>query len=275
MPRWIRRVAIAVAAVLALAWIGIGAVAFFAQRTLLYVPSDQHQAPSIPGAKVLRINPRTVALWLPPPDGGCTVVHFHGNGQQLADLSWLAQSFQHGGLGFFAVEYPGYGLAAGEPTETTIDEAAVTAVRYLHDVLHVPGDRTVLEGWSLGTGVAAELALAELGSELILVAPYTSITAMGARMFPYHPVSLLVRDRFDTASKAPRIRLPTLIVHGTADTVIPVTEGEQLGRLFPHPTTIIEAGADHDVLSRSSVMDRVTAFARQCPGGNESGHGAR
>jgi pimeloyl-ACP methyl ester carboxylesterase len=265
----IKRIVIGIAALLAVAWVLTGAAAYFGQRSLLFVPSPAHREPQVPGGTVVHLDANTVALWIPPPEAGCTVVHFHGNAQQLADLDRLAASLHAGGLGFFAVEYPGYGLAAGAPSEASIDEAAVTAVRYLHDVLHVPVDRTVLEGWSLGTGVAAELASRQLGSELILIAPFTSITAMGARMFPNHPVSLLVRDPFDTASKAPRIGLPTLIVHGSADSVIPVAEGEHLGRLFPNVTTVIEPGADHDVLMRESALARVIAFARQCPGARE------
>jgi pimeloyl-ACP methyl ester carboxylesterase len=147
-----------------------------------------------------------------------------------------------------------------------IYRAAESAMAYLRDTLHVPRDRTVLEGWSLGTGTATELAARGEGSRLILISPYTSMTEMAGRTVPFLPVSWLVRDRFNTASKAPHVSVPTFIVHGEADPVIPVAMGRQLGALFPASTTLFVPGAGHNVAGSNAVMEKIVAFARDCPG---------
>src|SRR5256885_828239 len=73
----------------------------------------------------------------------------------------------------------------------------------------VPADRVAIMGYSLGTSVAAEMAKRGHGARLALFAPFTSITAMGQRFAPFLPVSLLMKHRLDTLSKAPAIKEPT------------------------------------------------------------------
>ncbi|WP_163999724.1 alpha/beta hydrolase [Pyxidicoccus caerfyrddinensis] len=200
---------------------------------------------------------------LPAPPGAPTVVHFHGNGEQLLDQLDLGARMHTWGLGFLAVEYPGYGASPGSPTEDGIYAAADAALAWLR-AQGVPPERTVLSGRSLGTGVAVEMARRGYGSRVMLVSPYTSIPAMAGLSFPFLPTRLLVRDRFDTFSKAPELKLPVLIIHGEEDTLIPVAMGRTLGTRFPHATVETVAGAGHnDVLERSGParVDRMAAFA--------------
>jgi hypothetical protein len=223
------------------------------------------------GATLLRIagpeGSTVYVLHVPAPPGAPTVVHFHGNGDQLADQVVVARRFQEAGLGFYVMEYPGYGLAADRgPSEQRIYAAAETALAHLHTALGVPREHTVLQGQSLGSGVAVEMARRGLGARLVLLTPYTSIADMGARMFPFLPARLLARDRFDSASKAPSLTLPVLIVHGTRDEVIPVDMGQTLGRLFPHATVRLVEGATHnDVFYAPGVLPELVRFAREGP----------
>ncbi len=100
------------------------------------------------------------------------------------------------------------------------------------------------------------------GARLALITPYTSIVDLAAVIAPFVPARLLVRDRFDNAAKAPNLRLPVFIVHGTDDEVVPTRMGEQLSRLFPHATIRLETGAHHnDLLDRSSVTSELLRFA--------------
>jgi pimeloyl-ACP methyl ester carboxylesterase len=192
--------------------------------------------------------------------GRPTVVFFHGNGSQLADLGDLVLMHQAVGLGFYAIEYPGYGVAGGAPTERAIYDAAEVALVWLRNSLSVPESMTVLEGHSLGTGVAAEMAARSHGVRLILVSPFTSMDA--AARFHFFLAGPFVSDHFDTASKASRIALPTLIVHWRDDEVVPVTMGEELGRLFPKATVrIIERGGHGDIFGVPEVITEVLSFA--------------
>jgi len=255
---------------LVMLYVGLCVLVFLNQRQLVFPVPPGAREPKLPGATLLRIpgpeGSTVYALHVPAPEGAPTVVHFHGNGEQLADGStWLAQHFQEAGLGFYAVEYPGYGLAAvGQgPSEKGIYAAAERALAHLHGALGVPKERTVLQGQSLGSGVAVEMAKRGLGTRLVLITPYTSIVEVGARIFPWLPASLLVRDPFDSAAKAPELKLPVLIVHGTRDEVIPVDMGQRLGTLFPNATTRILEGKRHnDVLDRPDILQELVRFAR-------------
>jgi alpha-beta hydrolase superfamily lysophospholipase len=265
----LRRVLLQIVATLFLAYLGLCALVFFNQRHLVFPVPPGAREPRLPGTVLLRIpgpEGTTVhALHVPAPPGAPTVVHFHGNGEQLADETWLAQRYQEAGLGFLAVEYPGYGLARGKqgPTEQGIYAASEAALEYLHRELGVPWEKTVLQGQSIGSGVAAEMARREQGARLVLITPYTSIVELGARLFPWLPARLLVRDRFDTASKAPGLALPVFIVHGTRDEVIPVDMGETLGTMFPQATVHILEGKSHNnVLDLPTLREELFQFAR-------------
>ncbi|WP_152621848.1 alpha/beta hydrolase [Archangium violaceum] len=251
-----------------IAYVGICLLVFLNQRHMVFPVPPGAREPSLRGATLLRIpgpvGSMVYAFHVPAPAGAPTVVHFHGNGEQLADGAWLAQRFQEAGLGFYAVEYPGYGLAAVQaPSETGIYAAAETALEHLHQQLGVPRELTVLQGQSLGSGVAVEMAKRGHGSRLVLITPYTSIVELGARLFSWLPASLLVRDPFDNAAKAPGLKLPVLIVHGTRDEVVPVDMGQTLGTLFPNATVRLLEGKRHnDVLDQPATLQELVRFAQ-------------
>ena len=254
---------------LALGYLGIMLLVFLGQRDMTFPAPRNGLEPRLAGAALLRVSGRegstVFALHVPAPLGAPTVVHFHGNGDQLSDLVALARRFQEAGLGFYMVEYPGYGLAAeGEPSEEGLYAAAEVALDHLRRVLGVPVGRTVLQGHSLGTGVAMEMARRGHGAKLVLLAPFTSVADMGALELPWLPTRLLVRDRFDNAAKAPTVETPTLVVHGLQDEVIPVSMGQHLATLLPRSTLQLVAAAHHDdVLEVPGVLQEVLSFARQ------------
>lgn len=204
-----------------------------------------------------------LALHSPAPEGAPTLVLFHGNGEQLWEQVPLLEAFRAAGLGGFAVEYPGYGGAPGKPSEVSIFRAANRALEHLRDTLRVSSERTVLVGQSLGTAVAVEMVTRGFGARLVLISPFTSIPSVAARMAPGFVVRLLVRDRFDTASKAARIEVPTLICHGDRDMVVPVEMGRALARAIPGARYEELRGAGHnDVYVGTGLLETVIRFAR-------------
>lgn len=230
--------------------VAMGLISAFSSR-LMYPAPRERAEPVVAHGAVLRIagpGGRTVhVLHVPAPDGEPTIVHFHGNGEALVDQAGLATRFHENGVGFYAVEYPGYGLSSeAAPSERAIYEDAESALEHLGGALHVPASSVVLEGQSLGTGVAVEMARRGHGSRLVLISPYTSMLDMARLLVPFLPVGLLVRDRYETVTKAPGIRIPTLIVHGTRDEIIPVAMGRQLSGLFPDARLRLLEGAHHN-----------------------------
>ncbi|MHA7125893.1 alpha/beta hydrolase [Janibacter indicus] len=209
----------------------------------------------------------------PAPAGGRTIVYFHGNGSDLASISPLAGLFARHGLGFAAVEYPGYGPAAGRPHQEAILAAARDGLAHLS----LRAERTVLVGESLGSSVAAHLAAegllhdggASQGSgRLVLVSPFTSMTAMVQRVVRVFPRQL-VPDRWETDALLERIDVPTLLVHGERDDLVPLVMSEQLARGISSSQRVVVPGRTHNDLweAPSECLEDVARFARQDLGG--------
>jgi uncharacterized protein len=174
-------------------------------------------------------------------------------------------SLQRAGLGAYAVEYPGYGLAAGALLdEASVYSAAEASLRHLIE-LGVPRASIVLQGQSLGSGVAVEMARRGYGARLVLISPYTSIVDLAALVAPFLPVRWLVRDRYDTERKAPAITVPALAIHGTDDEVVPYRMGKRIAELLPNAELVSVPGGRHnDVFNndRIDVLSTIVAFAR-------------
>jgi uncharacterized protein len=264
---WVARVALASYLVLCL-------VARFAYPRMLFPAPRLDRAPALddPAAQLVELphpdGSRTAVLHYPALPGARTVLVFHGNGETMFHNMLLAAELKRRGLGVLLVEYRGYGTTYGSPpTEEMLYEDGEAAIAYLERE-NVPSERVALWGWSLGSGVAAEMAQRRHGARLVLLAPFTSITAMGRRVAPILPVSLLMAHRLDTLSKAGSIAQPTLVIHGDADALIPLAMGEAVAKAIPNATIVRVAGGHHaDLLhpggaghpSAGELLDRVAA----------------
>jgi pimeloyl-ACP methyl ester carboxylesterase len=267
-----KRVLVGFLSILVLGYLGLMGAAFALQRSMLFpVPQAASQvSPPEPGFRRLSPpgGPVVDVLYLPAALGMPTMVYFHGNAEQIAYMKNLGRALHERGVGLLAVEYPGYGINPGSPSEQGLYEAAEVALADLR-ASGVGPESTVLSSRSLGGGVAVEMARRGRGARMVLLAPFTSVVDMANRAFPFLPTRLLVRDQFDNAAKAPGIDIPVLILHGDQDEVIPVEMGQRLGRLFPHATMEVVPGAHHnDLLERTwpRLIDRMVAFARGGPG---------
>jgi len=244
--RW--ALAFAAAVVLALAVAG-----GVTQTAMIFPAPEQGREPAYPDNLVR--TPGATFLYF---EGKKVVAYFHGNGEDLADSVPMISLLRSLGMGVLAVEYPGYGVADGRPSEQGAYSAAESALSWLRSEAGVGGDRVVLLGQSLGSGVASEMAKRGLGARVVLISPFTSIAAMSRRVFPLVPFpSAFVRHRFDTESKAAGIALPVLIVHGTEDEVVPFAMGERLARVFPQAKLVaVPDGHHNDLLTMHAIAMR-------------------
>ncbi|HYH47114.1 MAG TPA: alpha/beta hydrolase [Thermoanaerobaculia bacterium] len=229
-------------------------------RSMIYpggrvaLPSEPELARRFPAARLLRYQTAdglalAGALFQqagPADPPRPVLVHFHGNGESAAqNLPFAAGLFERG-LDVFLPEYRGYGGMPGRPTEDGLyadGEAALDALL----AAGVAPERIVLLGRSLGSGVAAEMALRRPVGRLILVSPFTSMTDMG-RLIAGPLARFAVPDRYDTLAKLPRLRLPVVIVHGTRDQVVPVRMGRALAAALPGARYIEIPEADHNLI---------------------------
>ncbi len=193
-----------------------------------------------------------------------TVVYFHNNRETAATRAQLARTLAARGLSTVLVEYRGYGQSRGVgPSEAGL---YLDAEAVLNELVHrgFERQRLILWGTSLGTGVAAEMARRGWGSRLILEAPYTSIPDLVSDVVPIAPAGWLLRDHFDTLSKSAELRLPTLVIHGDRDEIVPFWMGRELAETLPDATLLRVPGAHHgDIFARDGrrVLERIAVFS--------------
>ncbi len=227
-------------------------------RSVIYPGSNQAFPPeaelarAIPGASLIRYAaPRgptlTGALVRARSDSGPglrrVIAFFHGNAESAAENLPLAALFAEAGVDVFLGEYRGYGGNAGRPSEEGLyadGEAGLDALSRLG----YRQENVFLVGRSLGTGVAAELAVRRSAALVVLVSPFTSAVEMG-RVAAGPLAPLLVADRFDTLSKIGRVRSPVAILHGTLDEVVPVAMGRRLAAASPGARYVEVPAASH------------------------------
>ena len=246
----------------------VGAV-YLGQRRIMYPAPRIVSKPAIGDASLESIEvpgaTPVVGLHFKAQSDAPTLLHFHGNGEQIADLIAIGRALHARGLGFFAMEYPGYGLAAGTPSEPANYLAAESTLAHLHERHGIAKHDVVLQGQSLGTGIAIEMARRGYGKRLVLISPYTSMIAMGKLTLPIFPNEWLVHDRYLNAEKAPKIAQPSLVIHGTDDEVIPATMGQRIAELLPNARLLSVAGGRHNdlfVVQGRQLLDAICEFAR-------------
>jgi uncharacterized protein len=121
--------------------------------------------------------------------------------------------------------------------------------------------RVAVIGRSLGSGVAVHVAAVRDVSKLALVTPYDSVLRVAQRQLPIVPVSWLLKDTFDSLSKAPRVRAPVLVLLAERDQVIPREHSERLVAAFAPGRAEVRtlAGTNHDSISGSPEYARALA----------------
>lgn len=227
-------IVVKVAVVLGLVYLGLMAAAYIFQRQVLYIPGSFLPAPQNVGlGDAVAISYPTadgliVKSWYFAPKSGMPVILlFHGNAGTIADRAFKAVRFQAAGYGVLLAEYRGYGGNPGAPAEQGLYADGEAALGFLAHEGYGP-ERLVVYGESLGSGVAVELARRHRFAAVVLEAPFTSIPDVGQHHYWFLPVRLLIEDRFASIDKIDQIRAPLLIVHGEADTVVPVEHGRRL-----------------------------------------------
>jgi uncharacterized protein len=239
------------------------------QRDILYKPATTYTAPnpaSLPTMQEVTFTTEdnmTLHSWFAPSTTEKpTILFLHGNAGGLQERTATYQAIMEAGYGLLALEYRGYSGNAGKPTEEGLYQDARAALSYLNE--HgVPSKHVVVMGHSLGTGVAVQMATEYPLTAIVLIAPYTSMIAMANDQYWYVPAGLLLKDRFDSLSKATQVDDPVLIFHGEHDALIPVTQGRALNAALtaaPRKQIIIDPSATHNDLPMTTILPTLETF---------------
>jgi pimeloyl-ACP methyl ester carboxylesterase len=220
-------------------------------RPLLFPAPNYRFTPALPGGKIVTAKTARTAFGYYAKSGPKLVVLFHGNGEVMGSMQDIAELLLREGFSVLMTEYPGYGFAAEyTASEQNIYEDSAALLQLMREFYHHAPKDTILWGFSLGTGVATEMAAQKLGQRLLLMAPFTSAPDTAAHHF-FSLARHLVVDVFNNKAKAPLVEAATLVVHGARDSVIPVSMGQELSTLFRSNELIIVPNADHnDLMAR-------------------------
>jgi fermentation-respiration switch protein FrsA (DUF1100 family) len=245
---------------------GFVALMYVAQRSLMYFPERFRTPPDLAGlsgAQEITLDTadgeKLIAWYIPPRDGKPLVLYFHGNGGALQHRVARFRGLTAPGNGLLALSYRGYGGSTGTPSQSGLMADAEAAYRFA--VAHAPAERIVLFGESLGTGVAVALAAGHKAGAVILEAPFTSAVDIGAAVYWYLPVRLLMRDTFYSDRLIAQVKAPLLVLHGARDRIVPMKLGERLFALANEPKRFVrfdEAG--HIDLDRHGALPVILKF---------------
>ncbi len=241
-----RRLLMYVVLVTAAMCIGLLALVFFSQRSLIYFPQPRSNRaglimslPSVDGS---------VLVSMRPASGPDAVVYFGGNAEDVSlDLPDFAAAFPNDAI--YLLHYPGYGGSAGHPTEKSILAAAFA----LFDAVHAQHSNVILIGRSLGTGVAIHVASQRPVGRLVLVTPYDSLVDVAQEHYPFLPNRWMMLDKYDSWKWAPHVTAPVKIIVAGDDEVIPRTSTERLRTRFSKSAVsyVVVPGVGHNSISES------------------------
>jgi uncharacterized protein len=256
------------AAVAGAAYVTILASLFFAQRSFLYpVPRDQIDV-AVAGMERVALHTgdglTLHAAYAPAAAGRRTLVFFHGNGDGLLGADQATMVLRRAGFGMLLVEYRGYGGNPGTVTEQGLYRDGRAALDWLA-ARGVAGQRIVLIGNSLGSGVASQLVTERPVGALVLVSPFTRMVDVVGKHFPYIPAGVLLRDRYDNFAKLRGRDLPLLVLHGEADTLIPAAQGRALAAAVPGSRLVLDARVGHELAYLAPTQRAILEWLAQLP----------
>ena len=203
---------------------------------------------------------RLQAWWIPAPHAVATLLHFHGNAGNIGHRLPLYREWQRLGLNVLAVEYRGYGNSEGTPSEPGLYRDAEAAWRYLTGVRHIPPDRIIIAGRSLGAAVACHLARGKEPAGVALETPFTSIPDMARYHYPWLPVWPLIRNRFAAVDMVRDVRAPLLVIGATDDGIAPPTMTEQVFGAASQPKQWVELRGGHNDFDEQSHAEWQAAW---------------
>lgn len=181
--------------------------------------------------------------WHVDQGGERLLLYFHGNGGGVTAAGWLAEQLP--GWDVASVSYRGYPGSDGAPSEEGLLQDSRALWGWATQELGVPPERIVVHGQSLGGGVAVELLTEVRPAGLVLDSTFFSLAEVAGRQAPGLPVSWLVRHPFRSGQRAPSVSTPALLIHGTADELIPYDHGVRLAEALPDAELVSVQGWGH------------------------------
>jgi uncharacterized protein len=276
-PPRLRR-ALRAGAVLAVVLVVLTGLLWGLQRRLVYLPDQGPVPPAaavLPGARDVVLETSDglrLGAWFVPGGGpeAPAVLVANGNGGHRGVRAPLARALARHGLAVLLFDYRGYGGNPGSPGEEGLARDVRAARAYLVEDAGVPPGRLLYLGESLGAAVVTELAAEHPPAGLVLRSPFVDLAAVGSVHYPFLPVRALLRDRFPVAERIATVQVPTTVVLGDADGIVPPAQSRAVAEAAAGLHRLVEVpGAGHNdraLLDGDAFVGAVVELARHVTG---------
>ncbi|NKC11366.1 MAG: alpha/beta fold hydrolase [Gammaproteobacteria bacterium] len=175
-----------------------------------------------------------------------TVLFLHGNAGNISHRLDTVRLLLGLGLNVFIIDYRGYGLSSGVPSELAIELDALAAWQYLVHTRGIAASRIVVHGRSLGGAIALGLITQVTPAALIVESTFTSIPDMAAELYPWLPVRWLARIHYPNRERIAARTCPVLIAHSEGDRLVPFAHGQALYAAAAEPKMFLRMRGGHN-----------------------------
>lgn len=250
------------ALVAAASYAGIAGLLWLAQESMIFLPQPSLGKPAAPRGWSLeavgftaRDGTRLAGVLVKPgavagvsPEARTPLVIFYGgNAEEVTVAAHGAHLL--GPRALLLVNYRGYGQSEGRPGEGALVSDALELYDWAAARPDVDPARIALHGRSLGSGVAVQVAAARAVQCVVLTSPMDSVREVARSLYPWLPVTLLLRHPFDSAARAPQLKMPALFLMAGEDRVIATRHSERLAQVWGGPVERVTfPGHDHNDL---------------------------
>ena len=254
-------------------YLGVAGLVWLAQESLMFYPRAAAPVPSAPaGWRIEEVafttRDGTVlagVLARPAGDKTALVIYYGGNAEEVTSFATTAPQ-AYGERAVLLVNYRGYGASGGRPSEKALISDALEMFDWAARRDDIDRDRIAVHGRSLGSGVAVQVAAAKPARCVVLTSPFASALEVAKEVYPWLPISMLMRHPFDSAAYAPKLRAPALFLMGDADTLIPKHHSERLADLWGGPAERVsfEGFGHNDLDMNPRYTVAIRSFLDRC-----------
>jgi len=210
----------------------------------------------------------TVEAWLKTTSSSedPVLIFFYGNAQSLHGLyqKSIFSKFNSYHCHMISIDYPGYGNSEGPANDKRLIEAGEQCLKWVKN--RFPNNPIIVSGWSLGSGVAVQVAKNDNNvCGLLLYSPYSSLKNAAKVNFWDPLVNLFLWDNFDSVADADKILCPSLIIHGKNDRIVPSSQGKMLSQQLKNCRFVEIDGTGHENIfdpqeSRDALKDFISSI---------------
>ena len=236
---------------------------FFFQRNLMYHPDENNYSGDNLEVNIEKVNVKTtdninLLGWFHNKNlkSYKTIVYFHGNAGTLENRIHKLNHFKDMDVNFLIISWRGFSGNSGKPSEQGLYKDGKGTIDWLKKMGLAEKD-IILYGESLGTGIATEIAQNNNCAGLVLETPFTSMIEAAKKFYPYIPVALLLKDKYDNQNKIKNINIPVLVMHGEVDQIVPFWMGQKIHEMANQPKYSYFTKSDDHMM----VYDEKLVFA--------------